>query len=875
MSRYPSYPSMPKVPPGRRGRKWARGAMGAVETWGDTTVDPTMVQALPAFDRFKRFVAMGATGGRSAVDKVTQMEFVASSLNELCADMDEDGVRRCLAFVRKADQVNLCLRRAHLMHILAVFSRCLTADLAGLALDLALGKKRTGGGGGGDERSDRGEEGEEEEGMGEAGDLRVTAYSLPLSRKRPDSSAASKGPPQDPFWQEEPIARSFFELAEFLNCYTHFSFRVQNGVEEEGKVMKRMYEEGVVKTAKVEAVITSPTVVTISDMPVGGEAPSLIWLGHNLTVGQYGTRRVVGIGNDGEEKGVRVTLASPLHVNVQDGQEGEVRKVSRLSAYAYSASSLPSQGVVKVGMSGWGRRLRTHLKHFYHSKRGAKLLRYMTKSEQREGWGQMDVLRLAHISPLHRPDMQLVFHYVKKGEVLTLEEAHSKAGMEVEEDKEEEEEEREVVVEGREEGGRRGRGGVERERRISTKQLQYLRSYLEKLKEAKTVSDEDEAVRLITDKRFPIAAQQLGQSQLLRSAKVWTALLPSCGAMAVLWNLQKFLTIPSMLTPDTLDQIRAKLTDAKEVRQARLHPLRILMAMVTLKRTREGPGVSVVNELLSILDTAFEHSIDNAPPFVVPSLEEERKRGEGSYRPARIVFGVDVSGSMTSPLSGTCLTAMQAALAMSLIAVKQARRGEGEREGEDEEEGASKRRKLVCACGRMLDAIGELLDARDKRRVRILEFTDGVTDATDMPYYHPDCSMSECLRLFDREHKRFSCTDMGALIRKCITERVEADLFVMFTDCEVNMGEAPSAALREYRREVNTSAGMVVCALQMEGFTVADPADPLSLDLPGFDPSYLQLISQFLKSRGFEDEEGLELDEGMRALNLGLEIDLV
>jgi 60 kDa SS-A/Ro ribonucleoprotein len=64
-------------------------------------------------------------------------------------------------------------------------------------------------------------------------------------------------------------------------------------------------------------------------------------------------------------------------------------------------------------------------------------------------------------------------------------------------------------------------------------------------------------------------------------------------------------------------------------------------------------------------------------------------------------------------------------------------------------------------------------------------------------------------------------------------------------DNEVNTGVHPTQLLNQYRATVNPNAKLLVCAMTVTNFSVADPRDPGQLDVVGFDAALPQLIRNF------------------------------
>jgi 60 kDa SS-A/Ro ribonucleoprotein len=75
------------------------------------------------------------------------------------------------------------------------------------------------------------------------------------------------------------------------------------------------------------------------------------------------------------------------------------------------------------------------------------------------------------------------------------------------------------------------------------------------------------------------------------------------------------------------------------------------------------------------------------------------------------------------------------------------------------------------------------------------------------------------------------------------------DTICVMTDNETWAGAMhPHQALREYRNRVGVDTREVVVGMTVTDFTIADPNDPGTLDIAGFDSAVPNLISDF--SRG-------------------------
>jgi 60 kDa SS-A/Ro ribonucleoprotein len=81
-----------------------------------------------------------------------------------------------------------------------------------------------------------------------------------------------------------------------------------------------------------------------------------------------------------------------------------------------------------------------------------------------------------------------------------------------------------------------------------------------------------------------------------------------------------------------------------------------------------------------------------------------------------------------------------------------------------------------------------------------------------------------------------------------IEHKLDVDAFCIYTDSETWAGAMhPSQALRRYRVAQNKPhAAQVVVGMTATDITIADPKDPRTLDVVGFDMATPQAISEFL-----------------------------
>ena len=90
---------------------------------------------------------------------------------------------------------------------------------------------------------------------------------------------------------------------------------------------------------------------------------------------------------------------------------------------------------------------------------------------------------------------------------------------------------------------------------------------------------------------------------------------------------------------------------------------------------------------------------------------------------------------------------------------------------------------------------------------------------------------------------RFGGTDCSLPMLDAMEKRWPVDCFVILTDSETWAGSMhPVEALKKYRDKMGIPAKLVVVGMVSNGFSIADPHDPCTLDVVGFDAAVPQLI---------------------------------
>jgi len=274
----------------------------------------------------------------------------------------------------------------------------------------------------------------------------------------------------------------------------------------------------------------------------------------------------------------------------------------------------------------------------------------------------------------------------------------------------------------------------------------------------------------------------------LEHTEVWNALLVDMPMKAMIRNLAK-MTEVGLLTSlsDVSDYIVNRLLDSEQIKNARIHPIDLLLALRTYAQGHGQLGKLTWEPVPAIIEAL------NAAFYCAFQQHEPTNK--------RILIGLDVSGSMQeSKCSGSpVLQCVEAAGATAMLFVNA------------------------------------------ESNIHTMAFD---TCARELP-------ITKSQRLDDvlKAIKRLSGggTDISEPIAYALKRKIKVDAFVILTDNETWAGDAhPVQMLRKYRQSINQSAKLVVLATASNKGDICDPNDTLSLGIAGFDTAALQLVSQFI-----------------------------
>lgn len=398
---------------------------------------------------------------------------------------------------------------------------------------------------------------------------------------------------------------------------------------------------------------------------------------------------------------------------------------------------------------GWGRGTRRAVANWYNLREAGSLAYQMVKYQNRDGWKTGDLLRLSHPKPATETHDLLYKWALKGGEAL--------------------------------EGVKRKGSSLD-----LVLAFEEIKAYADKPRKA---------IKLIEEFDLP---RECVPTELLNNPDVWEALLVKMKPEAMIRNLGK-MTAVGLIGPMSsgLKEVVTKLSIDKNLIDARLHPVKILGALLTYK---QGHGVkgslswTPQGKICDALDAAFYKAF-------------------GAVKPTgkRTLLALDVSASMDGgQIAGIPgLTPRIGSAAMSLITA------------------AVEPDHAFVA----FTSNGRGWNFRENTAIQTLEIShrqrldDVVRTMSNIPFGGTDCALP---MIWAKEQK------------------LAVDTFCIYTDNETWQGNIhASQALQDYRRSTGINAKLCVVGMTATEFTIADPDDSGMLDVCGFDTATPEVISNF------------------------------
>lgn len=459
-----------------------------------------------------------------------------------------------------------------------------------------------------------------------------------------------------------------------------------------------------------------------------------------------------------------------------------VHKICRTGTHLYLFTTYIEQ------FRGWGPALKRAVGKWYTEKPVDKLAYQLLKYRQREGWTHRDLLRLSRPNPGSPEREQLLRYLMVKAQGASQ---PSSAALE--------------------KYGEKARSPWAG-KTFADLEIDLLPGLVEAFEEANgsvqlTVALE---VEKASTKRL---VELIGQHDLswemlpdvaLGKPEVWEALLSSGIPPTALMRQLPRLTKLGLATGGTGKEIAAKLQNREALKRGRVHPINVLVAQRTYAsgRSARGDGEWTPSRLITdALDAAFYAAY-------------------GAVEPSgkRILYAVDVSGSMSSPASGLPISCREAAAALTLVSLNV----EQDTEVIGFSDGSNTSR---YGWGMNMDqGVASRLDISPRRRL-----DDVCTYMSNLSFGRTDCALP---MIWAQANK------------------LDVDAIQIYTDNETWFGSIhPHQALRRYREHVGHDVKYAVVAMSATGNSIADPSDRSSMDVAGFDANVPVLLSEFAAGR--------------------------
>jgi 60 kDa SS-A/Ro ribonucleoprotein len=411
----------------------------------------------------------------------------------------------------------------------------------------------------------------------------------------------------------------------------------------------------------------------------------------------------------------------------------------------------------------WNRMLRRGIAHYFNSVPDRTVMYHYLKYNQRYGYSHRDLMRLGHPAAVtkHHND---IYRFIANPEI-------------------DRSEVRELLyspaVNPRESTDIR---------RLATLCNRYpiLQGTLQLRYGGCTVT---EAAQLIRDLKL---TREMVPTEFLKRKSIWKALLKDMPLHALIRNLTN-LGSHKVLTSDNeamVDYVYRKLTDQEYIQNAGVHPMSILLASVEYARGHKEymSGRDKRWEPVGKVKQALEQAFYNSFEYVEPTE-------------ARLLVGIDTSGSMRTPISDVP--------------------------------------DLNICAGAALFAMSF---------ARIEPNVDFIT--VDTTAKQTTIRKDETLGNLGQ---RFYNAALGgtnlALPMEWATQRNQVyDCIILLTDSETWHGSNghPYEALQRYRAQINDHAKLAVIQMESNQWCLGEPEDEFVLNLVGFDPNVPKILNDFI-----------------------------
>lgn len=284
-------------------------------------------------------------------------------------------------------------------------------------------------------------------------------------------------------------------------------------------------------------------------------------------------------------------------------------------------------------------------------------------------------------------------------------------------------------------------------------------------------------------------------THLMSSPAIWTHLLKDMGLTALIRNLGKLSSIGVMA--NRRQEIIAMLGNEKQIRDSKVHPFAVLVAMKVFSKGAGELGSMtwpVDSYIVTALSNTFVKAFGNIP-----------KTGK------RIMVALDVSGSMSGAFCAGSTS-------------------------------------VSCRDGSVAMAMATVLAERDENgnlspNTHVYSFTTVFKNVIGA-FSKPGLTLADAIRGTDDV---FGGTDCALPMKHATDKRIPIDAFIVYTDSETYAPTIhPQVALEQYRKTMGIEAKLVVVGMASNCLSIADPKDKNTLNLAGFDTSTPTIMSMFI-----------------------------
>ena len=273
---------------------------------------------------------------------------------------------------------------------------------------------------------------------------------------------------------------------------------------------------------------------------------------------------------------------------------------------------------------------------------------------------------------------------------------------------------------------------------------------------------------------------------------------------ALLRNLGSMTSHQVLADEEELQLVREHLLNPITIEKSRVHPVTVLMAWFTY---RNGKGLRG--------QTSW-----TPHPSLIKTLEEMFYRSFKNVEPTdtSICFLIDGSGSMTAPSLCEGVSNAEAAALLAMIFAR-----------------SETKKEVVPNHAFYIFTASKIVNYRT---------TTGLTDVSDA--IHAEATLDQVLQAVQRSD--WGMTDISSGILEALKYKRKYGAFVVITDNDVNSGIEPSEAMKQYRAGMKLpNTKLAVIATQGTNLSIADPADPLMLDMVGFDSHGPKILQDFIR----------------------------